>query len=52
MKRKGVIYILTNLAFPQYVKIGCVHDLRNRLMQLNDTLRFSNAIYEIESDTL
>ena len=24
MKRKGVIYILTNPAFPQYVKIGYV----------------------------
>lgn len=24
MKRKGVIYILTNPAFPQYVKIECV----------------------------
>lgn len=35
MKRKGVIYILTNPAFPQYVKIGCAHDLKERLKQLN-----------------
>ena len=52
MKRKGVIYIQTNPAFPQYVKIGYAHDLRNRLTQLNDTLRFSNAIYEVENDSL
>jgi hypothetical protein len=52
MKRKGVVYILTNPAFPQYVKIGYAHDLRNRLTQLNDTLCFSNAMYEVESDSL
>ena len=27
MKHKGVIYILTNPAFPQYVKIWYAHDL-------------------------
>jgi hypothetical protein len=52
MKRKGVIYILPDLAFLQCVKIGYAHNLRNRQMQLNDTLRFSNAIYEVESDSL
>ena len=31
MKRKGVIYILTNPAFPQYVKIGWAQDLEKRL---------------------
>lgn len=33
MVRKGVIYILTNPAFPQYVKIGYAHEAgraRNR----------------------
>ena len=35
MARKGVIYILTTPAFPQYVKIGYAHDLEKRLKQLN-----------------
>lgn len=35
MKRKGVIYILTNPTFPQYVKIGYAQDLEKRLKQLN-----------------
>lgn len=32
---KGVIYILTNPSFPNYVKIGYAHDLEKRLKQLN-----------------
>lgn len=32
---KGVIYILTNPSFPQYVKIGYADDIKNRLAQLN-----------------
>ena len=32
---KGVIYILTNPSFPQYVKIGYASDLRRRLRELN-----------------
>ena len=32
---KGVIYILTNPSFPQYVKIGYADDLNQRLEQLN-----------------
>ena len=31
----GVIYILTNPSFPQYVKIGYADDLQKRLRQLN-----------------
>lgn len=32
---KGVIYILTNPSFPQYVKIGYSSDLQRRLRELN-----------------
>ena len=31
---KGVIYILTNPSFPQYVKIGYASDLQRRLREL------------------
>lgn len=32
---KGVIYVLTNPSFPEYVKIGYADDLQKRLKQLN-----------------
>ncbi len=32
---KGVIYILTNPSFPEYVKIGYADDLKRRLKELN-----------------
>lgn len=32
---KGVIYILTNPSFPDYVKIGYTNDIAERLKQLN-----------------
>ena len=32
---KGVIYILTNPSFPDYVKIGYADDIDKRLKQLN-----------------
>lgn len=35
MESKGYIYILTNPAFPQYVKIGYADDVGKRLQQLN-----------------
>ena len=55
MKRKGVIYILMNPAFPQYVKIGYAQDLEKRLRQLNrsETLPFAfraYAVYDVESE--
>ena len=55
MKRKGVIYILTNPAFPQYVKIGYAQDLEKRLKQLNrsETIPFAfraYAVYDVESE--
>ena len=35
MEQKGVIYILTNPSFPEYVKIGYADDINKRLNQLN-----------------
>ena len=35
MENKGVIYILTNPSFPEYVKIGYADDIDKRLKQLN-----------------
>ena len=35
MNNVGVIYILTNPSFPQYVKIGYANDVNDRLKQLN-----------------
>ena len=55
MARKGVIYILANPAFPQYVKIGYAHDLEKRLKQLNrsETIPYAfrvYAVYDVESE--
>lgn len=33
--KNGVIYILTNPSFPEYVKIGYADDMKQRLAQLN-----------------
>lgn len=50
---KGVVYILTNPSFPDYVKIGYANDIEKRLKQLNrsETIPFAfraYAIYEVE----
>ena len=37
MEKAGVIYILTNPSFPEYVKIGYADDVNKRLTQLNRT---------------
>ena len=37
MEKAGVIYILTNPSFPEYVKIGYADDVNKRLVQLNRT---------------
>lgn len=55
MKRKGVIYILTNPAFPQYVKIGYAHDIEKRLKLLNrsETIPYAfrvYAVYDVDSE--
>lgn len=53
-KKEGVIYILTNPSFPDYVKIGYAHDIESRLKQLNrsETIPFAfrvYAVYRVES---
>lgn len=44
---KGVIYILTNPSFPEYVKIGYAKDIKQRLLQLNrsETIPFAFRVY-------
>ena len=54
-EQKGVIYILTNPSFPDYIKIGYAHNIEQRLRQLNrsETIPYAfrvYAIYEVESD--
>ncbi|MBR5287508.1 MAG: GIY-YIG nuclease family protein [Clostridia bacterium] len=51
---KGVIYILTNPSFKEYIKIGYATDIEQRLKQLNrsEAIPFAfrvYAIYEVES---
>ena len=53
-KNQGVIYILTNPSFPDYVKIGYADDVEKRLKQLNrsETIPFAfrvYAVYKVES---
>ena len=53
--KKGVIYILTNPSFPDFVKIGYAHDLEKRLKQLNrsEAIPFAfraYAVYEVDSE--
>lgn len=53
--KKGVIYILTNPSFPDYVKIGYATDIEKRLKQLNrsETIPFAfrvYAVYDVESE--
>ncbi len=55
MSKHGVIYILTNPSFPEYVKIGYASDLERRLKELNrsETIPFAfrvYAVYEVESN--
>lgn len=49
MKEQGVIYILTNPSFPEYVKIGYADDLDKRLKQLNQSacIPFAFRVYAI-----
>ncbi len=52
---KGVIYVLTNPSFPEYVKIGFATDLEERIRQLNSStaVPFSfhaTAYYEVTED--
>lgn len=47
MEGKGVIYILTNPSFPEYVKIGYADDIEKRLQQLNrsECIPFAFRVY-------
>lgn len=54
-KQTGVIYILTNPSFPDYVKIGYAHNIEARLKQLNrsETIPFAfrvYAVYQVDSN--
>ena len=46
-KKTGVIYILTNPSFPDYVKIGYATDIEKRLKQLNrsECIPFAFRVY-------
>ncbi len=53
--KRGVIYILTNPSFPDYVKIGYAKDLEKRMNQLNRSEAIpyafrAYAIYEVNSN--
>ena len=47
MEKAGVIYILTNPSFPEYVKIGYADDVNKRLAQLNrsECVPFAFRVY-------
>ena len=47
MEKTGVIYILTNPSFPEYVKIGYADDIDKRLQQLNrsECIPFAFRVY-------
>ena len=54
-KQTGVIYILTNPSFPDYVKIGYARNIEARLKQLNrsETIPFAfrvYAVYQVDSN--
>ena len=48
-KKSGVIYILTNPSFPEYVKIGYADDLNKRLKELNrsECIPFAFRVYAV-----
>lgn len=41
--KNGVIYVLTNPSFPEYVKIGYADDIQTRLKQLTGIRGFTVA---------
>lgn len=46
-RKTGVIYILTNPSFPEYVKIGYADNVKSRLAQLNrsECVPFAFRVY-------
>ena len=53
MEKVGVIYILTNPSFPNYVKIGYAHNIEARLKQLNrsETIPFVFRVYAVQFES-
>ena len=47
MEKVGVVYILTNPSFPEYVKIGYADDVKRRLKELNrsECIPFAFRLY-------
>ena len=45
--KRGIIYILTNPSFPEYVKIGYADNIEERLKQLNrsECIPFAFRVY-------
>ena len=52
-QKAGVIYILTNPSFPEYVKIGYANDIEKRLKQLNrsEAIPFAFRVYAVYNVT-
>lgn len=50
MGKTGVIYILTNPSFPQYVKIGYATDVKQRLDELNRSSAVPFAFRMLKGD--
>ncbi|HJJ99292.1 MAG TPA: GIY-YIG nuclease family protein [Methanocorpusculum sp.] len=52
-EKAGVIYILTNPSFPDYVKIGYARDIEQRLSQLNQSecIPYAFRVYAIYETT-
>lgn len=50
----GVIYILTNPSFPEYVKIGYADDVKRRLKELNrsECTPFAFRLYNFSENKL
>lgn len=48
MEKQGVIYLLTNPFFPDYVKIGYADDVKKRLKELNrsECIPFAFGLYD------
>ena len=48
-EKAGVIYILTNPSFPEYVKIGYANDLKKRLKELNrsECIPYAFRVYAV-----
>ena len=44
-EQKGVIYILTNPSFPDYIKIGYAHNIEQRLRRGDSSMSFTEINY-------